>query len=205
MYSDPTTARVAAAWLTTDPQVRHIEDWGCGVGGFKDFLPAAIEYVGIDGSESRFSDVVADLEDYRSETDAIFMRNVLEHNPGWAKILDNALASFRRRMVLVMFTPFQAETKIIATYPNFLGSGVDMVDIGFRVEDILARISGDFDVFQIRDIATKSQYGCEHMFFLEGAKDQPWAGHRADKTYSQSGQFSDTLETNLGSPMRWGE
>jgi hypothetical protein len=83
-----------------------VEDWGCGLGWFKQFLPGGITYLGVDGSSSPHADVVDDLATRRSTVDGIFMRHVLEHNYHWQDVLDNALASFTRRMVLVIFTPW---------------------------------------------------------------------------------------------------
>jgi hypothetical protein len=44
-------------------------------------------------SSPRCAEVV-DLAHYRSNVPGIFMRHILEHNYEWARILDNALASF---------------------------------------------------------------------------------------------------------------
>jgi len=79
-----------------------IEDWGGGTAYFKRFIKQS-GYKNIDGSISQFTDIVADLEDYISNTDCIFMRHVLEHNFNWKKVLMNALVSFKNRMALVMF------------------------------------------------------------------------------------------------------
>lgn len=165
VYGDATTARVAGGYLNRE-DIQTVEDWGCGLGGFKHCIGAAQRYVGIDGSRSPYADLIADLTQYTSSADAVHVRHVLEHNPDWAPILANALRSFRRRMVLTLFTPFQDATRIIATYANFNGSGVDMIDIGFAREDIV-RGFGDLDWFSIENIRTDTQYGVEHVFFLE--------------------------------------
>jgi hypothetical protein len=62
-----------------------IEDWGCGVGGFKRlFVNGDLnKYTGIDGSNTPLSDIKADLLDYQSSVDGIFMRHILEHNYKW--------------------------------------------------------------------------------------------------------------------------
>jgi hypothetical protein len=69
-----------------------IEDWGCGVGGFKkNFINNDLnKYIGIDGSKTPFADIKTDLTQYISNTDGIFMRHILEHNYEWKKILENA-------------------------------------------------------------------------------------------------------------------
>ncbi|NJN39859.1 MAG: class I SAM-dependent methyltransferase [Gammaproteobacteria bacterium] len=143
-----------------------MEDWGCGLGGFKHCIDERQRYAGVDGSQSPYADLIVDLERYASSADAIHMRHVLEHNPGWPRILASALESFRKRMVLTLFTPFQNPTQVIARYPNFNGTGVEMVDIGFAREDIVRPFS-DLRWFSIENIRTDTQYGVEHMFFLE--------------------------------------
>jgi hypothetical protein len=87
--------------------VALVEDWGCGCAFSRRFRRGA--YRGIDGSPSRWTDHVADLETYRSQTPGLFMRHVLEHNPNWRTILANALTSFTERMVLITFMPFRSE------------------------------------------------------------------------------------------------
>jgi hypothetical protein len=165
VYGDATTARVAGGYLNREG-ILTVEDWGCGLGGFKHCIGAWQRYVGIDGSQSPYSDLVVDLEHYASGADAVHLRHVLEHNPGWRGILANALQSFGRRMVLTIFTPFTEPTQVIARYPNFNGTGVEMVDIGFSRNDIV-RPFGDLRWFSIENIRTDTQYGVEHMFFLE--------------------------------------
>jgi hypothetical protein len=66
------------------------------------------DYRGVDGS-GPFADAIVDLCHYRSDVDGVFLRHVLEHNPEWRSILTNALASARRRCVIVLFTPLAAE------------------------------------------------------------------------------------------------
>jgi len=165
VYGDPTTARVAGGYLNR-AGILTVEDWGCGLGGFKHCIGGAQHYVGIDGSRSPYADLIVDLMQYTSSADAVHVRHVLEHNPGWAQILANALRSFRKRMVLTLFTPFQDATRVIARYPNFNGSGVEMVDIGFAREDIVSAF-GNATWFSVENIRTDTQYGQEHVFFLE--------------------------------------
>jgi len=65
------------------------------------------------------------------------MRHVLEHNYDWVRILDNALASFNERMVLILFTPERAATQQISFQPV-----VGVPDIAFRLADITDRPRG---------------------------------------------------------------
>src|SRR5215469_4856927 len=101
-YGDDTTYQIAADFRR---DCRTIEDWGCGLGWFRSFLPADCEYFGVDGSHSPFADRIADLETYRTTCEGLLLRHVLEHNHNWRVILDNALASFSRRLALILFTP----------------------------------------------------------------------------------------------------
>jgi hypothetical protein len=109
LYGDATTYYMAAAFLSDCPQV---EDWGCGAGGFAGLCKTRC--VGIDASRTPFADRIADLAGYRSDVDGILLRHVLEHNYAWSAILGNAVASFRRKLCLVLFTPFAETTRELA-------------------------------------------------------------------------------------------
>lgn len=91
---------LASEWLK-DCDV--VEDWGCGCGFAKQFFNK--KYIGIDGSPSKWCDIVKDLTTYNSNPDGLLMRHVLEHNYNWRIIIKNATSSFKKRMVLVMFIP----------------------------------------------------------------------------------------------------
>jgi hypothetical protein len=99
---------VAAVFLQ---DCKEVEDWGCGFGDFREFCLSA-KYVGLDGSESPATDAVVDLRKYTSDVEGILLRHVLEHNPtGWRQIFVNALGSFSKKMVLVIYTPFGDVTR----------------------------------------------------------------------------------------------
>jgi hypothetical protein len=164
MYADPLTAKKAAAFFK-HPDIKTIEDWGCGYGGFKKFIGFRQKYIGVDGSQTKYADKLVDLETYRSKVDAVHLRHVLEHNPNWEKILDNALASFTKRMVLTIFTPFGDETRILTEYPDFSGAEVVMVDIAFKRDDIVSRFA-KLEWTSEEDLKTKTQYNVEHIFYL---------------------------------------
>jgi hypothetical protein len=86
------------------------------------------------------------------------MRHVLEHNPfDWRLILDNAVASFTKRMVLVLFTP-TADLTIL------LKDG-DPPDASLSWLDLTARFDG-LSVGHER-LITGTQYGVENIFYLE--------------------------------------
>jgi hypothetical protein len=154
-YGDDTTYRKGMAFLDGHGT---IEDWGCGKGHARHFVNKS-QYVGIDGSWSPFSDKIVDLENYRSSPDCIFMRHVLEHNHNWRRVLENAVNSFMKRMTLIIFTPFEDETRQIST------NWSDVPDIAFRKEDLLEYFR--HLLYREETIHTDTQYGIEHIFYLK--------------------------------------
>lgn len=129
-FTDTLTYALGAKWL----EGLKIEDWGCGMGWMRTLVPPE-RYRGLDGSRSKFADEIVDLTEYRSQTPGLFMRHVLEHNPEWPKVLDNALASFTERMFLVLFTPLLEETRDLTPWEN----SPDVPNFAFRLEDITDR------------------------------------------------------------------
>jgi len=111
-----------------------VEDWGCGGGGFRQFRTSG--YRGVDSSETPWADVTADLVSYRSDVDGILLRHVLEHSHGWARILDNALASFRQRLVVILFTPLVDVTRSIRVEVDYDDAPV----YSFRLADLTDRV-----------------------------------------------------------------
>jgi hypothetical protein len=165
MYGEATTARLAGEWLNI-PSITTVEDWGCGFGGFQQYVGAHQSYIGIDGSKSRFASTIADLSIYRSTADAIHIRHVLEHNPAWRDILRNVLASFTQRAVITLFTPLVPSEKTIARYPNFNGTGVEMVDISLPEGELEQAFTAANLKVTRRRLRTKTQYKVEHMYLL---------------------------------------
>jgi len=155
--NDDVTYRKAMDFLA-DCEI--VEDWGCGCAYAKKFCKAP-KYVGIDGSESKFADKVADLREYTSEADGILMRHILEHNHDWKKVLENALKSFKRKFVLVIFTPFQETTKVLALNASY----GNVPDIGFRKADLEEMLQGL--AWSEQSLRTRTQYGIEHIFFIQ--------------------------------------
>ncbi len=156
-YGDPATYRLAAAFLSG---CREIEDWGCGRGGFRPYSPG--RYIGVDGSKSPFADRIAELTTYRSRVDGILLRHVLEHNYNWPKVLDGAVKSFRKRLCVVLFTPFADTTRELRHNRK---SGVDVPDLSLSTSEIEAHFEG-LNWRLDRDIVSKSQYGVEHVYYV---------------------------------------
>lgn len=167
MYGDTTTAKLAAEYLAM-PEIKSIEDWGCGFGGFEHYIASWQTYIGVDGSKTIAATKISDLSEYKSEADAVHLRHVLEHNQLWDKILKNLLASFKKRAVITIFTPFSNKTQTLNTYKNWKNSGFDMVDISFCWEDLKKIIDTYPDVkYQTQfDIRTRSSYDIEHVIYL---------------------------------------
>lgn len=156
-FSDSPTYTLASEWVA---DCETVEDWGCGLGWMRHFIDAG-RYVGVDGSASRFADVVTDLASRDSQPDGIVMRHVLEHNDDWRPILENALRSFRRRFALVVFTPFADTTHEIGR--------TDVPVISFAKNDLTSLFAGlDWTEQQI---STDSQYGTETVFYISRDPD----------------------------------
>jgi hypothetical protein len=162
-YGDPTSYEIGAAWLAG---CALTEDWGCGAGWLRTLLPPD-RYRGLDGTASPFCDEVVDLVAYHSRVPGVFMRHVLEHNDAWARVLDNALASFTERMVLILFTPERAVTEVIAFQPE-----VGVPDIAFRLTDLTDRFPPDV-TYAVHRIPSATQYGGETILLLERPSERP--------------------------------
>lgn len=151
-YGDDTTYRLGAEWLV---DCELIEDWGCGKGGLRLFIPAE-RYRGVDGSCTPFADVTADLTTYRSDVPGVFMRHVLEHNRQWRNVLDNALTSARQRFFVALFTPLADHTHQIGYTPD-----LDVPDLSFRLADLTEPIGAAGFMWSAETIRTGTQYGTE--------------------------------------------
>lgn len=156
-YGDTETYEMAAEFLS---DMSTVEDWGCGAGGFKRFCKPP--YIGIDGSHTPFADKIVDLSEYKSSVDSVMMRHVLEHNYEWERVLDNAIASFKRKMCLVLFTPLQEgpTTKLADNKVH----GVDVPDLAFN----RVQLEAHFDGLQHKSIilTTDTGYGLETIYFI---------------------------------------
>jgi SAM-dependent methyltransferase len=137
-----------------------IEDWGCGYGYARRFIPAP-RYFGVDGSPeaSPYADLICDLQDRETEVDGIFIRHILEHNMDWRPIMENAMKSFRKRLVLVLFTPFSDNMTV-----PLAGKANGLLDIAFYKPDIIEYFEG-FS-WSEEHLMTDSQYREEHIFYV---------------------------------------
>jgi hypothetical protein len=158
-YGDDDIAyQLGADWLRD----LHVEDWGCGRGWFRKFIPEHL-YTGIDGTASPFADIVVDLTEYRSTTEGIFLRGVLEHNDEWRTILDNALASATKRIFIAIFTPNGQGEEIGRTRE------LDVPDIALPwVEVERITYEAGFSIARSYTLPTKTAFQEEH--FIEGER-----------------------------------
>ena len=166
-YGDETSYRKAMDFLD-GPYI--IEDWGCGTAWARRFVKKG-RYIGLDGSWSMHCDQVTDLRTYRSEADGILIRHILEHNYDWRKILENALASFQKKFCLILFTPFGDVTQSIGSTKE------NVPDISFRKEDLLEFLDAVDEAskrsdrrrfyFTEESIQSATQYGVEHLFYIQ--------------------------------------
>jgi thioredoxin reductase len=157
-FGDKTTYKLAANFLA---DIDEVEDWGCGTGYFKQFYKG--KYIGVDGTDNLFVDKVVDLRTYQSNVDGILMRHVLEHNHEWQDILSNAVASFNKKLCLIIFTPFTKTTQEIAHNKKH---GVDVPDISFSKKDIQYYFKNLKWRLQ-ENIKTRKGYGVEYIYYIE--------------------------------------
>lgn len=157
-FGNTASYALGAEWLA---DCELVEDWGCGSGWMTQFIPPE-RYRGVDGSESPFAEVTADLTKYRSEVPGIFMRHVLEHNYRWSDVLDNALASFTERMFLVLFTPLVEET-----HDTEFEDPPGVPNMAFRLEDLTDRMDGL--TFEVECLGNTIPYGL-HKPPLQGTE-----------------------------------
>jgi hypothetical protein len=135
-----------------------IEDWGCGYGYARRFVPQS-QYFGVDGSPEAqpYADLICDLQDRVTEVDGLFIRHILEHNLEWRGIMENAMKSFQKRFVLILFTPFSDMTT-----PLVAGG---LHDLAFCRDDLLAYFAGCKVTEE--HLMTDTQYREEHIFYVE--------------------------------------
>lgn len=116
-YGTDKTYLIGAKYLSC---CQTVEDWGCGTQWFRRVMnqvDPTVRVLGLDGSAG-FCDRVVDLHQYipQPRPEGIFLRHVLEHNREWRTILEHALTSFEKRMVLVLFTPFSERETLLSEY-----------------------------------------------------------------------------------------
>ena len=163
-WNDLLTMKIGAAWLNHE-DIAEIEDWGCGFGGFKLVIAEDQKYIGLDGSKTAVADKIVDFEDYTSSVDGAHMRGVIEHNYRWENVLNNFLASFTKRGVLTLFTPFVEETCIDLEFEWFDGK---MPNISFSKKELASFFEQHNVKYTLLEgFKTDTEYGIEHVYLLE--------------------------------------
>ena len=149
--------------------VDAVEDWGGGLGAFRAFLPANINYRMVDGTASPYADHVEDLELYRSQANGILLRHVLDHNSGWENILRNALSSFQQKLCVILFCPWSdGDTKELDKIFHVGGHLIPL--ISFRrqdIEDCIESFPGVRYRLEENIHNPKSEFRVEHIFYIE--------------------------------------
>ena len=136
------------------------EDWGCGTGFARRFFD---EYSGVDGSPSDFIKDIVDLRDYTSEVDNILMRQVLELNSEWKKILENVKKSFKKKFCLIVYTPESEETMF--GEEEKMRDGTLLRPILFNRQDIRDMFKG----YKLNEevVETKQGYNLDWILYVE--------------------------------------
>jgi hypothetical protein len=148
-YGDDTTYKLGMEWLS---DCERVEDWGCGTTYARKFCRGW--YTGIDGGEGR-AHFVKDLRFYTSNVEGIFMRHVLEHNEDWKMILCNAISSFTKKMVIILFTPLSVSTKNL--------SKQEIPVISFSIKDLIDCFPSNIGWNLNGPYKTSTQYGEEYL------------------------------------------
>lgn len=140
-----------------------VEDWGCGFGWFRTYLDPRVKYVGVDGSCSPHASAVEDLATRKTKVGGVFMRGVLEHNYDWDILLVNALASFTKRMVLVLFTRW---TETAPHEELQFEEDYDVPTLALHRDTLLGYLDG-FAWTETEIGSPETAYGIEYMFVIE--------------------------------------
>lgn len=161
-YGDSETYKFGADFLK---DCETVEDWGTGGGGFKRYRANAI---GIDGSDTPYADVKADLKTYRSGVDGIFMRHILEHNYEWKAILKNALDSAGKKLVVVLFTPIKQGDTIEFTEDTKQNQaqGIDVPVLSLGRQELYQILLSYGCQVEEQGYATESHYGSETVLLI---------------------------------------
>lgn len=101
VYGSTTTYQMAAEWLSP---CATVADWGGGFGHFQSYLPTTTAYTLVDGTQQVEGQVLADLAHYRTPSEGILLRHVLDMTEDWFSVLYNALSAFTYRMAVITFT-----------------------------------------------------------------------------------------------------
>jgi len=150
--------------------INDLEDWGCGNSVFKEYCKQlqSVKYIGVDGSNTGHQNIIADLTDYKSLVDCVYIRHVLENNDEYEKILNNALQSFKKILILILFTPLlsSANTTQVINFTNLCGRAIP--DIAFKENEIPAIIEKNNCKYEKIEMSkTNTKYHVETIFVVK--------------------------------------
>ena len=137
--------------------IQRRADWGGSTGYFGTLVPSECAYHVVDGTMQVTEQTLADLRTYRQPADGVLLRHVLELNDDWRAILDNALASFDRRMVVVLHTPHASPAMSVKVKSGWPIWHLDYEEL----RDLMG-------VHLVRDESVQTTHP-EHVFYLERA------------------------------------
>lgn len=146
-----------------------VEDWGGGTGWAKQYFK---NYRGIDGSNHYNVDEQVDLVNYTSSVDNILMRQVLECNEDWRKILENVKKSFKNKFCLVVYTPFVEKTTVgfvnkVRYADGTCSPDLTISEIYFNKQDILDYFPESEYRVKEEEIKTNQGYGRDWILYVE--------------------------------------
>jgi hypothetical protein len=146
-----------------------VEDWGCGTAWAKQYFA---NYRGIDGSYHKNVNEVVDLVHYTSSVDNILLRQVVEANHEWKQIIENAKKSFKKKLCLIIYTPFAEETTVNSLHTPVRADGSKMTgeeipEIFFKRQDILDCFLVEEYKVREEEIATRQGYNRDWIIYVE--------------------------------------
>lgn len=168
-YIDTPTYQAGVDWLDAGDCLL-VEDWGAGLGWFAHVAAGSgspMRVLGIDGSVTPHAQRQADLAEYRSTPEGLFMRGVAEHNWRWFDVLTCAAASFQRRAFVAFFTPMvdhQGDDPVVLASEAPGYPGVPDLALPRRTVERIFRAAGA--AFASQTIPSDTAYGTETMYRL---------------------------------------
>jgi len=139
----------------------NVEDWGGGTGWARRYFK---NYTNIDGSPHKYVNQVADLVEYTSDCENILMREVLEYNTQWKRLLDNVKKSFKKRFCLIISTPFANKTYIWLAEST---GKAKRIEFRFKKQDILDQFPKSKYKLNEELIKTNHLYNRDWILYVE--------------------------------------
>ncbi len=120
----------------------------------------------LDGSNTGYQDKIADLINYKSDVDCVYIRHILEHNDEYEKILNNGLQSFKKVLILILFTPLSNSASTVLNTIQL--SGYTIPDISFNESEIISIIERNNCRYEKIEFSNSlTQYNVETIFIVK--------------------------------------